>query len=294
MCRLDTPVGCGRIECAPSLCPTLGGPAPRRRPATPHSAAQAQHCGLAVSGERRGPSSQREVGGDRRQEGVSPNAQAARKHGRTRALGWRASRRERGRSSLATRQGGREPRGPRGRECHSQGDGVVGGGSAPTKPKQRTKTRTPHGMRGRGGERGVAQREGTQVARQHESRRSRGGAAGEGERRRVPQRREGVVGGGAWPKAAVAAQRRERDVCGAAARARPTPPSSSPPHGSRPTECLREERRSSQRAGEGRVGSAHAHRSRGTASRQHTPAHSREGFVAPGEDARPSPSWMDL
>ena len=165
MYRLDTPVGRGRIERAPSLRQTLGGPAPRRRPATPHSAAQAQHCGLAVSGEMRGPSSQREVGGDRRQEGVSPNAQAARKHGRTRALGWRASRRERGRSSLATRQGGREPRGPRGRECHSQGDGVVGGGSAPTKPKQRTKTRTPHGMRGRGGERGVAQREGTQVAR---------------------------------------------------------------------------------------------------------------------------------
>ena len=110
----------------------------------------------------------------------------------------------------------------------------------------------------------------------HESRRSRGGAAGEGERRRVPQQREGVVGGGAWPKAAVAAQRRERDASGAAARARPTLPSSSPPHGSRQTESLREERRSSQRAGEGRVGSARARRSRGTASRQHTPAHSRE------------------
>ena len=145
----------------------------------------------------------------------------------------------------------------------------------PPKPKQQSRAR-PHGMRGRGGERGVAQREGTQVARQHESRRSRGGAAGEGERRRVPQQREGVVGGGAWPKAAVAAQRRERDASGAAARARPTLPSSSPPHGSRPTECLREERRSSQRAGEGRVGSARARRSRGTASRQHTPAHSRE------------------
>ena len=157
MCRLDTPVGCGRIECAPSLCPTLGGPAPRRRPATPHSAAQAQHCGLAVSGERRGPSSQREVGGDRRQEGVSPNAQAARKHGRTRALGWRASRRERGRSSLATRQGGREPRGPRGRECHSQGDGVVGGGSAPPSPSS-SHAHARTGCAG-GVERGASRRE---------------------------------------------------------------------------------------------------------------------------------------
>ena len=158
-------------------------------------------------------------------------------------------------------------------------------------PKRRTKTRTPHGKRARV-KSGASRAERGDAGRSpHESRRSRRGRGREEECATAKGMAEG-----AWPKAAVAAQRRERDVCGAAVRARATLPSSGPPHGSRPTECLREERRSSQRAGEGRlrVGSARAHRSRGTPSRQHTPAHSRESFVAPGEDARPLPSWMDL
>ena len=98
------------------------------------------------------------------------------------------------------------------------------------------------------------------------------------------------------------AQRREREACGAAARVREADAAElEPPHGSRRPNvwkesgggAARESARELAKVDSVSAVHARAHKSRGTPSRR-TPAYSREVFVVPGKDARPSPSRMDL